>query len=176
VVAVTDSVQNIVEELAAEPNVHPFGASYIAQRAGIAVPEAYQQLEALAERHDLDRHFELISPMTGRSLQEFRLGDKVPLGDTYEPDREDEEPFVVTDSDILISFAPTARLQVRVGGGTQKKKQPTHQREGSSPEFQGLRAQLQATLAATQRALREVSSKIRSEAHRRLTSSTPGGR
>lgn len=169
----TDSVLNIVEELAAEPDGHPFGASYIAQRAGIAVPEAYRQLEVLAERHDLDRHFELISPTTGRSLREFRLGDTVPLGDTYEPDREDEEPFVVTNNDVLVSFSPTARLRTRVGG-TQKKKRPIHRSQRSSPELQGLRARLRATLAATQRALRGLSSKIRSEAHRRLTSSSTG--
>jgi hypothetical protein len=173
VVAVTaDSVQNIVEQLAARPDAHPFGASYIAQRTGIDVADAYKQLEALAERHDLERHFELISPTTGRSLEEYRLGDTVPVGDTYEPESEEEEPFVVTPEDILISFSPTAKLQARARD-TQKKKQST-QIEPPSPELQQLQAQLQATLIAVQRAMREIASKIRSEALRRFTSSTTG--
>lgn len=169
------SVQSIVEELAAEPGGHPFGASYIAKAAGIDVSDAYQQLEALVARHDLDRHVELISPTTGRSLQEFRVGDTMPVGNTYKPDRDDEEPFLVTDKDILISFSPTATLRAQAAY-MQKKKQMT-QPVGQSPqlpELQELRAQLQATLAATQRALREIGSKIRSEARRRYTSSTTG--
>jgi hypothetical protein len=169
----TGSVQNIIEELAAQPDAHPFGASYIAQRAGIEVGDAYKQLEALAASHDLDRHFELISPTTGRSLEEYRLGDPLPVGDTYEPKIDDEEPFLVTREDILVSFSPTAKLQARARDA-QKKKQPAHSIERSSSELQELRAHLQAALTAVQRAMREIGSKIRSEARRRSTSSTTG--
>lgn len=170
----TASVQSIVEDLAAQQGGHPFGASYVAQRAGIDVPGAYEQLEALAQRGDLERHFELISPTTGRSLQEFHIGDELPMGETYESELDEEEPFVVGPEDILISFSPTERLRARAAN-MQKKKLASRPVE-SSPELQRMRAQLQATLAALQRAMREIAGKIRSEARRRSTTSTTTGR
>src|ERR1019366_4607131 len=120
--------EQVVEQLAADEG-HGFAASYVARRAGIPTEEAYRQLEALAQRGDLDRRFELISPTTGRSLVEYRLGDTVPSGCVYEPEYEDEEPFVITDNDIWITFAPTATLRTRV---EHKKNCRSRRRESSS--------------------------------------------
>ena len=113
----TDSVQSIVEEFAAEPGAPRFRASQIVQRTGADVGDVYEQLEALAAHGDLERHFELCHPITGRPLEEFRLGDKVPVGDTYESEDGREEPFIVTADDIFISFSPTLTLRKRAYRG-----------------------------------------------------------
>jgi hypothetical protein len=154
-----DSVESVVEGLAAKPSGYPFGASYIAQLAGVDVRDAYAELERLAARKDLERHFELISPSTGKALAEFRLGDKVPVGDTREPVGDDEAPFVISDDDIWISFSPTAKLRARVAA-THKKKRPT--------------PSLVSSLQQVRRILWSIGVKTRSEAQRRSMSSTTG--
>lgn len=150
------SVQRVVEELAAEQDGHPFGASYVAERAGVGLEDAYEQLEALAERHELNRHFELVSPLTGRSLRSFRLGDKLPIGATYDPDRDDDEPFVVSPENILVTFSPSAELQTRV----QKKK------DKGDPPSQSSRQRAQQILESSRKAVEELRRKIRSEGRR----------
>jgi hypothetical protein len=136
----------------------------VARRAGIPTEEAYRQLEALAQRGDLDRRFELISPTTGRSLVEYRLGDTVPSGCVYEPEYEDEEPFVITDNDIWITFAPTATLRTRV---EHKKKLPIP----PQGELKRLSAEMRAAVETIRQQVEAILGKIRSEVERRHTAS-----
>lgn len=155
----TTSVESIVAAIAADVNAHPFGASYVARKAGIDVAEAYRQLEDLATRHDLDRHFELISPLTGRSLQGFHLGDKVPIGEVCEPPEDDEEPFTITENDIWVTFSPTAQFRREI---ERKKKQ--------APPQQQLLTQTEANLLRAVRELQQVLQQGIGEAHRRIRS------
>jgi hypothetical protein len=115
-------VERVVERLAADQDGYPFAASYVAKLAGVGVDAAYTELEQLATRKDLERHFELISPNTGRALVEYRLGDKIPVGEQYDHPDDQEEPFVIGKEDISVSFSPTAKLRNRV---QQKKKRTT---------------------------------------------------
>lgn len=143
------SVESVVERLAADQGGYPFAASYVAQLAGVGVDAAYAELERLAGQKDLERHFELISPSTGRALAEYGLGDKIPVGETYEPADDQEEPFVIAESDIWVSFSPTPKFRTRV---RQKKK---------------------LTMVLLSSLLSGVARRIRSQARRR-TSSTMG--
>ena len=156
------SVESVVETIAADRNAHPFGASYVAREAGVDVREAYRQLEDLAARHDLDRHFELISPFTGRSLRGFHLGDRVPIGEVFEPEEEDEEPFIVGEDNIWVTFSPTAQLQTKLA--RKKKQQATLSRP---PDVDRAQADLRRTIRQLQqilqRSLGEASQRIGSE-------------
>jgi len=155
-------VERIVEEIASDPAAHPFGASYVANRAGVSVDDAYKQLEALATKHQLERHFELVSPSTGRSLAWYRLGDTVPIGQEFQPpaDTDDETPFVVSPDDILVTFSASESLRQKA----QKKTQDPPGR-GKPPRL---------ALNRIQSAVEDVERRIRSAVRRRSTSSTMG--
>jgi hypothetical protein len=164
------SVECVVASIASDENAHPFGASYVARRAGVDVEEAYRRLEELAERHDLERHFELISPFTGRSLKGFHLGDKVPVGEVFEPEEDDEEPFIVTPTSIWVTFSPTAQFRATL---TRKKKQARvgAQHPSLPPQVQAdLRRAVQESRRIA-RSLGEASRRIRSEVREAFTTS-----
>jgi hypothetical protein len=87
-----------------------FRASYVAERAQVALADAQRDLVALAQVGDLQMNFEVMAP-DGRTVAVFHERDRIP--DTMVDDEAEDEAqaeFRVTPRNIWVTFSPTKDL------------------------------------------------------------------
>jgi hypothetical protein len=119
-------VRDVVEDLATEGNAG-FHASFVAKEAGADVAATREVLVALADAGELVMQRELVCPSCGRTIDVFERAQPLPLGTMHPCTRSDDPPFIVSDRDIVVSYAPTASfiqaaLRRASSSGRAKKK------------------------------------------------------
>ena len=102
----------VVRALVAEARVG-VRASYVAERAGVPVAAAREDLVRLAEVGDVDMRFEVMCPSDGRTVKTFGVGEELPAT-LFDFDCNGGEPFDVTDQLIWVSFTPSSSLRDEV--------------------------------------------------------------
>ena len=97
---------DVVRKLASDGATH-FHASYVAKQAHIPLEDAQRRLDQLRKQGVIDVHFEVLCPGCDRTLKSFDLGEKIPLGEKFDDDWCDVEPFELNESDLLVTYSPS---------------------------------------------------------------------
>lgn len=104
---------DVVKDLALDGSAH-FHASYVAKKLGIPTSEAHEQLAGLKDQGILEVHFDVVCPDTDRTIKSYKLEEEVPFGELFIEDTGDCEPFELQESDLLVTYSPTAEYLRRL--------------------------------------------------------------
>jgi hypothetical protein len=104
---------DIVKDLALSGSAH-FHASYVAKQVGISTAEAHEQLAGLKKQGILEVHFDVVCPDTDRTIKSYKLEEEVPFGELFIEKTGDCEPFELQESDLLVTYSPTAEYLRRL--------------------------------------------------------------
>jgi hypothetical protein len=118
---------DVVRDLALGGSAH-FHASYVAKKLGVSTEEAHERLAALEQEGAVEVHFDLICPETDRTIATYKLREEIPFGQFFAEKTGDCEPFEIAESDLLVTYSPTAdftRRLLRDGEPQRSKKKTT---------------------------------------------------